>query len=186
LYASVPFDVTADRLRSALSGEVADQLFREMEVANARQLPAGILEHRALALAAQGAPAAAIIGEIAGYHRALWLGRETLRAGGRSEPVDAEVEAAGILLQKGIDAEAVIIVIQTAPAERPLEVPLLVAAALLDRGLPTADVAAVMQVWLAGNASDEELLDLAGPLQRPELTVLRNAHPTSLHRRPRH
>lgn len=186
MYATVPFDVTADRLRSALSSEVADQVFREMEAANARRLPAGILEHRALALAAKGVPAATIIGEIAGYHRALWIGQASLRAAGRSEPADAEVEAAGNVLQKGIDAAAVIMLIQAVPAERPLEVPLLVIAALLDRGLPAANVMAAMQVWLAGNANDDELRDLAGPLHHPELTVIRTARPATLPRRSRH
>lgn len=175
LSAQIPPSGLPARLRSALSEEAAAQVLHEIEAARARQLPTGVLEHRVLELAAKGVPAADIMQEITKQHRALWLGREALRAAGRAAPAEDEIEAAGSALQKGVDDAAVSALAGSAPVGRSVAVPLFVVSSLVDRGLPADDVVAAMHVWLEGHASDAELKDLAGPPQRPELTVIRAA-----------
>jgi hypothetical protein len=152
LSAQIPPSGLPERLRSALSEETAGQV-----------------------LAAKGVPAADIMQEITKQHRALWLGREALRAAGRPAPTEDEIEAAGSALQKGVDDAAVSALAGSVPAGRSLAVPLFVVSSLVDRGLPADDVVAAMHVWLEGHASDAELNDLAGPPKRPELTVVRAA-----------
>jgi hypothetical protein len=173
LSAQIPPSGLPERLRSALSEETAGQVLREIEAARARQLPTGVLEHRVLELAAKGVSAADIMQEITKQHRALWLGREALRAAGRPAPTEHEIEAAGSALQKGVGDAAVSALAGSVPASRSLAVPLFVVSSLVDRGLPADDVVAAMHVWLEGHASDAELNDLAGPPKRPELTVVR-------------
>jgi hypothetical protein len=166
-----------DRLRSILPHEIVDQVMKEMDGARARQLPAGVLEYRALELAAKGTAASDILQEIAAQHQSLWLGRESLRAGGRPAASDDEIEAAGLVLRNGADEEAICVLATATPADRSLAVPLVVVSTLLRRGLPAADVMAAMRVWIEGGATDTELHDLAGPPPRPELTLIRGATP---------
>ena len=53
----------SDRIRSALPHETAAQVIQEVEIARTRRLPADVLEHRALDLAAKGTPPADIARE---------------------------------------------------------------------------------------------------------------------------
>jgi len=161
-----------DRLRSALPREIADRIAQEARVARTRDLPAGVLEHHALELAARGTEPANIIQEILLLHRALWIGREALRAGGRAQPTDGEIEAAAAVLRQGADDAVVTTLAQVTPPERSLVVPLFAVSGLMDRGVPAGDVIAAMHVWLKANASDAELHDLAGPTPRPDLSVI--------------
>lgn len=163
----------SDRLRSALPLDAADVVLQEMEAARGRQLPVAVLERRALELAAQGVRGAEIVEAIAGQHRGLWLGREALRAGGRATPSDDEVEAARVTLEHGVDDAAVSALVRSVSADRSLAVPLAVVSSLMGRGLPADDVVAAMHVWLASNASDSELHDLAGPPVKVGLAVVR-------------
>jgi len=165
-------DIT-DRLRSAIPAEIVDHVVKEIAAACARRLPVGTLEHLALELAAKGTGASDIVRELTAQHRALWLGREAMRAGGRASPDDNEIEAAGTALRKGADDVAISALAAATPENRSLAVPLTVIANLMDRGLPSDDVVAAMHVWLESGATDRELKDLAGPPERPALTVIR-------------
>jgi hypothetical protein len=178
LSAHIPPGGTPDRLRSAIPREIVDQGLKEIDGARTRGLPAGALEHLVLELTAKGAAATDVVHEVTVQHRALWLGREALRAGGRPSPTDGEIEAACAALRKGADDAAIGALAASVPADRSLAVPLSVIASLMERGLPGDDVVAAMHVWLESGATDTELRDLAGPSQRPDLTEIRGARGT--------
>ena len=162
-------------LEQVLPSDVAALVLVHIADARARQLPAAALEHRALELAAKGVRPADIERDVAAQEIAMAAAKQALEAGGRSHPDDDEVDAAGTVLQKGLDGAAVSALAKSAPSGRSLAVPLLVIASLTDRGLPSDEALEQVLARLQARASDQELQQLPGQsdqalTHRPALT----------------
>lgn len=164
----IPID-PAGQLRAVLPVEVAELVLQKIAEARAQQLPAGVLEDRALELAAKGAAPADILREIELRHAELAAAREALRHGGRESPTDEEIDAGATALGRGVGGAAVSELAKSAPSERSVAVPLFVIASLVNRGLPADNAVAAVQVWLQRHATDTELQELSRNLHRPQI-----------------
>ncbi len=151
------------KLARALPAAAAERVQGRVEEARARGLPAATLEQRALELSAKGVAPDRVAEAIDEYAERLDSAQLILRARGRGEAADGEIDAAATALRKGLASAALGDLAQSAPPGRSLAVPLLVISSLIDRGLP-AD-AAVRQVLarLGAQASDQQLARLALP-----------------------
>ncbi|HEU5170790.1 MAG TPA: hypothetical protein VFU46_09640 [Gemmatimonadales bacterium] len=175
LAAQTPAHDPSSTLEQVLPAEVAAKVLQHIADARSRQLPAAALEHRALELAAKGVAPADIEQAVARQGAAMEAGQQALAAGGRTEPADDEVEAAGTALGKGVDGAEISELAKSAPSGRSLAVPLAVIASLTERGLPSDDALARVLARLEARASDGELQQLPeqagqGVAHKPELT----------------
>jgi hypothetical protein len=162
MLAQVPTHDPSQRLRAVLPADVADRVLATIADARARELPAVALEHRALELAAKGAPAKDIENDIKRRTSSFGEAQAALRRGGRTRPAADETEAAASAMSKGVHGSAVSDMAKRASSGRSLAVPLLVVSSLIDRGLPSDQ--ALAQVWtdLEARASDEQIERRAG------------------------
>ena len=163
LSAQTPAHDPSAKLREVLPVEVADQVIRKIVDAHSRRLPSQALAHRALELAAKGAPPADIPGNIDAWIDALDASRNALVEGGRSAPSDGEIEAAGTAMSRGVSDVEVSDLAKSAPSGRSLEVPMFVISSLVDRGLPSDQAIAMIQARLQAHTSDADLGALAQP-----------------------
>jgi hypothetical protein len=170
LAAQTPAHDPSSTLESVLPPDVAQQVLARIADARSRGLPAAALEHRALELQAKGMKPADIPGAVGESEAAMAKGKDALIAGGRAQPSDAEVEAAGTGLGRGVDGAAVSALARSAPSGRSLAVPLSVMTSLVDRGLPSDEALAQVRDRLQANASDDELAGL------PEQAARGQAH----------
>ena len=161
--AQTPAHDPSAKLREVLPVEVVDQVIRMIVDARSRQLPSQALTHRALELAAKGAPPAEIPGNIDAWIDVVSAGRDALVEGGRSDPSDEEVEAAGTAMSRGVSGVEVSDLAKSTPSGRSLEVPMFVVSSLMDRGLPSDQAIATVQARLQAHTSDADLGALAQP-----------------------
>jgi hypothetical protein len=175
LLAQTPARDPSTTLEQVLPPSVAAQVLARIADARSRNLPAAALEHRALELQAKGMDPSRIPAALEATESAMVTGKAALAAGGRAEPSDAEVEAAGTAVGKGVDGSAVSDLARSAPSGRGLAVPIAVVTALVDRGLPADDALARVLAKLQARASDAELASLPdraadGLARKPALT----------------
>ena len=155
--AQTPASDPSARLEAVLPPDIAAQVLEHIARARARELPAQALEHRALEMAAKGAPAAHIERAVARHARALESARDALQSGRRSPPRDAEVIAGADVIARGVDGGDVAELARTAPADRPIAVALYVLGALTQRGLATETALDRVTQALARRATDAEI-----------------------------
>jgi hypothetical protein len=145
------------RLQEVLPAEIADRVLARIADARARELPAEALAHRALELAAKGARPADIARRIEAHANALERGKEALDRVRPEVPSDEEVRAAGEVIARGVDDEAVSALASAAPSGRSLVVPLHVLSELMSRGMPVDDAVARVRAEVLARASDAEM-----------------------------
>lgn len=167
LAAQTPAHDPSTTLQRVLPPNIARQVLAEIADARSHSLPAAALEHRAFELQAKGTPPGRIPEIIASTEQAMVAGKAALAAGGRTQTVDAEIEAAGTATAHGVDGGAISTLAKSAPSGRSLVVPLTVLASLVDRGLPSDEALASVVARLQAHASDQDLTTLAtaGPGQ---------------------
>ena len=175
--AQAPAHDPASTLERVLPSDVAQQVLARIADARSRGLPGDALEHLALELQAKGMAPADIPEAVGRSEEAMAQGKAALLAGGRTHPTDAEVEAAGAGVGRGVDGSAVSALASSAPSGRSLAVPLAVMTSLVDRGLPSDAALARVRDRLQANASDDELAGLPeqaarGQAHRPDATSL--------------
>jgi hypothetical protein len=173
--AQTPAHDPSARLSEVLPPDVAEKVLERIAAARARGLPAAALEHRALEASSKGAPPSSIEGIVAEQASAMERGKAALAQGGRSDPADEEVDAAGTALGQGVDGSAISDLAKSAPSGRSLAVPIAVITSLTARGLPSDDALQQVLAKIQARASDRELQQLpdqAAPAQpgRPEVT----------------
>jgi hypothetical protein len=160
LAAQTPAHDPSSTLEQVLPADIAQQVLARIADARSRALPAAALEHRALELQAKGMPSAEIPSVIAETENAMGTGKTALAAGGRTDASDAEVEAAGTGVAKGVDGGTISDLAKSAPSGRSLAVPIAVLTALVDRGLPADEALARVVARLQAHASDQQLASL--------------------------
>ena len=160
LAAQTPAHDPSNTLEAVLPAGVAQQVLATIADARSRGLPAAALEHRALELQAKGMAPSSIPDAVRTGSDAMSQGKAALAAGGRSDPTDAEVMAAGTDVERGVDGAAISALARSAPSGRSLATPLAVVAALVDRGLPSDEALAQVRDRLQARATDAELAGL--------------------------
>ena len=174
--AQAPAHDPSSTLQSVLPADVAARVLDRIAQARARELPAQALEHRALELVAKGASATEIERKVDGYAKAMEIAHDALQGARGERPMDEEVAAGGDVIARGIDGRQVAELAKTAPADRPIAVPLYVLGALMERGLATQTAFDRVSQALARRATDAELeaqvrdLPPAVAEHRPEVT----------------
>ncbi len=153
----------SDKLARMLPVAAAERVQSRVEEARARGLPAATLEQRALELSAKGIAPDRVAEAIDEYAERLDSARLILRASGRGEAADEEIDAAATALRKGLASGALGDLAQSAPSGRSLAVPLLVISSLMDRGLPADAALRQVHARLSAWASDQQLAGLALP-----------------------
>lgn len=152
---------SSDELARVLPVEVAQRVLLRIDETRARGLPSVVLRHRALELVAKGVAPERVARAVDDEAAALDWGRQALLAGGRANPTDDEIAAAGTALRRGVDGNLVSGLATSAPSGRSLAVPLLVIASLVDRGLGADAALRRVLARLATRASDQQLEMLA-------------------------
>ena len=160
LVAQTPAHDPSSTLEAVLPADVAQMVLARIADARNHGLPAAALQHRALELQAKGMAPSEIPNAVERSGTAMASGKAALAAGGRSEPTDAEVEAAGTGVERGVDGAAISALARSAPSGRSLATPLAVMASLVDRGLPSDEALARVRDRLQAQATDDELAAL--------------------------
>lgn len=157
-------DEPSARLRSTLPGEVAARISRLAADAREHRLPGHAIESAALELRAKGATPAVVERRVTLFARQLAEARTAMTAARDTAPSDAELTAAASAIGRGITPAAIRELADRAPVARDLALPLFVASALVDRGLPPRDAVDRVATRLASRATDAELLALPDEL----------------------
>jgi hypothetical protein len=147
-------------LEQVLPADVAQQVLQRIAEARSRGLPAAALENRALELHAKGLPDADIPTAVSHVADAMAKGKSALESGGRTEPTDGEIEAAGDASANGVDGSAISGLAKSAPSGRSLIVPITVLTSLMNRGLPSDEPLAKVVAKLQARATDQQLRNL--------------------------
>lgn len=149
-------DQTA-RLAGRLPADVEAVVLERIAIAEGRALPSRALADLALQGVAKGRSAEDVLRALDQQLGTLELAKEALTRGGRAS-TPAEIEAAGLALRMGADAEAVSALARSRPAGRALEVPLLVLGGLTQRGLPADQALSRVLERLAARVDDASFL----------------------------
>lgn len=155
--AQTPAHDPSTTLQSVLPADVAARVLDRIAQARARDLPAQALEHRALELAAKGASAPEVERRVDEYAKAMEIAHDALRRARGGPPHDEEVAAGGDVVARGVEGHQIAELAKTAPADRPIAVPLYVLGALMERGLATQTAFDRVSQALARRATDAEL-----------------------------
>jgi hypothetical protein len=166
LAAQAPAHDPSSTLEAVLPADVVQQVLARIADARGQGLPAAALEHRALELQAKGKAPSEIPNAVQRSGEAMGSGKAALAAGGRADPTDAEVVAAGTSVERGVDGADISALARSAPSGRSLATPLAVMASLVDRGLPSDEALARVRDRLQAQASDEELAGLPEQAQQ--------------------
>lgn len=159
----------ATRLEGRLPTDIEAMVLERMERAEALRLPSRPMADLALQGVAKGRSGAEVIQALDAMLTDLGAASDALsRAGGAPSP--EEVEAAGIAVRMGVDAEAISGLARARPEGRSLTVPLMVLGGLSQRGLPSDEALTRVLDRLGMRVDDAALLaDLAGPAGAPGL-----------------
>lgn len=150
-------DDAAARLKEVLPAPVATRVMAVIARARAHELPAEVLENRALKFAARGVQPDSIEKSVVEHEARMERGKETIeRARGTKAAAD-EVDAAAEVLRKGVGGPALSDFAKSAPSGRSLAVPLYVVGGLLDRGLQSDDAMRRVAAGMRARASDRDL-----------------------------
>ena len=168
----------AARLREVLPADVATRVLAKIAEARSRDLPASVLEQRALKFAARGVAPSAIERSINEHVPRLLQARSALDAARGRRADDDELDAAAEALRKGVPATGLSELAQAAPSGRSLAAPLYALGSLLDRGLPSDQAIRRVYDRLQARATDSEFQNMATDLpaqaggqgNKPELT----------------
>jgi hypothetical protein len=167
------------RLREVLPADVATRVLAKIAEARSRDLPASVLEQRALKFAARGVAASAIERSINEHAERLLQARSALEAARGRKADDGELDAGADALRKGVPAAGLSELAQAAPSGRSLAMPLYALGSLLDRGLPSDQAIRRVYDRLQARATDSEFQNMAtdlpqqaagGQANKPELT----------------
>ena len=148
----------AARLAGRLPADVEAVVLERIATAEERALPSRALADLALQGVAKGRSADDVLRALDQQIGVLERAREALTGGGRGGSTPAEIEAAGLALRMGADAEAVSALARSRPEGRALEVPLLVLGGLTQRGLPADQALGTVLARLAARADDAGFL----------------------------
>ncbi|HUE95550.1 MAG TPA: hypothetical protein VMN39_02775 [Longimicrobiaceae bacterium] len=153
----------ATRLAGRLPADIEPTVLERIQRASEMQLPAGPLTDLVLQGVAKGRSGAEVLAALDALTADLGTARDALAASG-SAPSIEEVEAGGLAMRMGVDADAVAGLARSRPDGRSLAVPLLVLGGLSQRGLPSDQALAQVLQRLAARMDDAALLtDLSIP-----------------------
>jgi hypothetical protein len=177
--AQTPARDPSARLREVLPADVAERVLARIAEARTLELPASVLEQRALKFAAKGVPAAAIERSVSEHVDRLFNARQALEAVPGRKAGGDELEAGAEALRKGIKGAELRNLAQAAPSGRSLALPLYALGSLLDRGLPSEQAIRRVHERLSARANDSEFQRMsnelppqaaAGQANKPALT----------------
>jgi len=162
-----PANDPSDRLREVLPADVAEKVLAKIAKAREHNLPAHVLEKRALKFAAKGVKPDDIAESIDEQEDRMEKTKDAIdKVRGRNKHTDDEIEAGAEAMRHGVDGAEVSELAKSAPSGRSLAVPLFVIGSLVDRGLPSDQALARVLARLQARASDRELETIAG--NRPD------------------
>lgn len=147
----------ATRLAGRLPADVEAIVLERIATAEERALPSRPLADLALQGVAKGRSAEDVVRALDQQLGMLDVAREALTRGGLAS-TPTEIEAAGLAIRMGADAEAVSALARSRPAGRALEVPLFVLGGLTQRGLPADEALGRVLERLAARADDAGFL----------------------------
>lgn len=147
----------AARLAGRLPADVEAVVLERIAAAEGQALPSRPLADLALQGVAKGRNAEDVRRALDQQLGMLELAREALTTGGRAS-TPSEIEAAGLAMRMGVDAEAVSTLARSGPAGRALDVPLLVLGGLTQRGLPADQALGRVLERLIARADDAGFL----------------------------
>ncbi|MEX2465321.1 MAG: hypothetical protein WD995_00330 [Gemmatimonadota bacterium] len=159
----------AARLAGRLPADIEATVLDRIQRAQQMQLPSGPLTDLVLQGVAKGRSGSEVLAALDGLTVGLGIARDALARSGAAPSVE-EVEAAGMAMRMGVDAESVAGLARSRPEGRSLSVPLLVLGGLTQRGLPSDQALSQVVERLAARMDDAGLLaDLSGPAGAPGL-----------------
>jgi hypothetical protein len=147
----------AERLAAVLPADVAAQVLERIEEARSRAIPDQGIANLALEGAAKGRGSGEILAAVDALASGLGRAMSAFEAVGRA-PAQGEVEAAAAAMRMGVDAEAIGGLARSQPSGRTLAVPMLVMGGLVERGLPSDEVLAMVVERLASGPGDADFL----------------------------
>ena len=151
----------ATRLAGRLPADIEPTVLERIQRASEMQLPERPLTDLVLQGVAKGRSGAEVLAALDALTVSLGTARDALAAAG-SAPSFEEVEAAGMAMRMGVDADAVAGLARSRPEGRSLAVPLLVLGGLSQRGLPSDQALGQVLQRLSARMDDAGLLtDLA-------------------------
>lgn len=148
------------KLEGVLPPDVAAAVIATVTEAMQQGLPGRAVAELALQGVALGRSGPDVLNAARALVSELGASRAVLEREGRSRAAGGEVEAAALALRMGVDGAAVSELARTTPSGRSLAVPLLVTAALVERGLPSDDALSAVRSRLQARAGDAELVAL--------------------------
>jgi hypothetical protein len=151
----------AARLREVLPADVAERVLARIAEARARDLPAVVLERRALKFAARGVDPVAIEKSVSEHADRMQQAKGALEAARNRRAESDELDAGADAVRKGVSGASLSALARAAPSGRSLAVPLYVLGSLLDRGLPAAEAIERVQARLTARATDAEFQNMA-------------------------
>lgn len=159
------------RLEGRLPADIESHVLERVERANTLRLPTRPIADLALQGVAKGRNGPDVLEALDAMLADLGTAREALSDAGHAPSVD-EVEAAGMAMRMGVDADAISGLARSRPEGRSLAVPLLVLGGLSQRGLPSDAALSRVIDRLGMRMGDGDLLnDLAGPTGAPGLQL---------------
>ncbi|MDZ7778488.1 MAG: hypothetical protein U5R14_00940 [Gemmatimonadota bacterium] len=147
----------ADRLGGRLPGDLESTVLERIRLADENGLPTTSLVDLALQGVIKGRDGAEVLEALDGLVADLGRARGALADAGAAPSAD-EVEAAGMAMRMGLDAEAVAGLARSRPEGRSLSVPLLVLGGLAQRGMPSDQALARVVDRLAARVDDAGLM----------------------------
>lgn len=155
------------RLEGRLPPDIESHVLERVQRADALRLPTRPIADLALQGVAKGRTGADVLQALDAMLADLGRARDALAdAGGAPSP--DEVEAAGMAMRMGVDADAISGLARSRPDGRSLAVPLLVLGGLSQRGLPSDEALSRVIDRLGMRMGDADLLaDLGGPAGAP-------------------
>jgi hypothetical protein len=155
------------RLEGRLPADIESHVLERVERASALRLPTRPIADLALQGVAKGRNGADVLQALDAMLADLGMAREALSDAGSAPSLD-EVEAAGMAMRMGVDADAISGLARVRPEGRSLAVPLLVLGGLSQRGLPSDEALSRVIDRLGMRMGDADLLtDLAGSAGAP-------------------
>lgn len=153
----------ADRLQGRLPADLEATVLERIQQAGERGLPTEPLADLALQGVVKGRDGPEVLTALERLTADLGEARSALATSGPA-PNTQEIEAAGMAMRMGVDAEAVSGLARSRPEGRSLAVPLLVLGGLAQRGLPSDEALSRVIDRLSARVDDAGLMsEISGP-----------------------
>ncbi|HKW12758.1 MAG TPA: sigma-70 family RNA polymerase sigma factor [Gemmatimonadaceae bacterium] len=172
-------DRAATRIKNLLARKDAERVLATLATARSHGLPAAALENRVLKFSAKHVAAKDIEHAIAGEAARMERAGALLVSADRRDPSGGEIDAGAELLRSGGDSLSVGDLARAAPANRSLDVPLRVSAALVSANVTAQEAVGKVKARLRDGATDaqlEHLLDEPTRVASQTRTTGKDAH----------